>query len=153
FDNTLYERANLLTKVDRNWAKETNAYDAYRKNLQYGIDFGTGYLLEEWDKEYHNGRYGDIRLRAIDPQNVTFVQLPRDHNLQNAYIVIVREELPIMLAKRMYKGIADLIEPDREAPTESLIKKGYRRVQQFIKRGILSLGSQDKQPASYPVVD
>src|SRR6185312_8317109 len=96
-DQRLYEQAHELTKLDQHWARETNAYAAYRAWTQYAVALGTGYLGEEWDRTYW-GRHGDIALTAYAPDDVTFLQLPKDHDIQKAYLVLIKKELPLALA-------------------------------------------------------
>ncbi len=129
FDQSLYETGHVLTKLDRNWYVETNAHEPNRAHLQHAVAFGTGYLYQPWNKSFH-GSYGDIDLRAISPSDVTFVQLPRNHNIQQAYMVIIREELPLNLAKMMYPNIAHLMFSDRDAP--GWLAKGKQAVQRLM---------------------
>jgi hypothetical protein len=152
FNKTLYNQAHVLTKLDRNWYTETDAHDDYRANLQNAVAWGTGYLYETWNNRFH-GTHGDIDLQAYGPSDVTFVQLPRDHDIQKAYMVIIREEVPINLAKMTYENIADNLTPDRDAP--GWIAKGLRKVQQLMGGSpALRVGGRDRQKqTSFPTVD
>lgn len=153
FDKQLYNQAHTITKLDRNWYIETNAYNEHRSNLQNAVCFGTGYLVEDFDKGYW-GTHGDIRLRPFGPEDVTFVQLPKNHDIQQAYMVIIREELPINLAKAQYKNIASALTPDREAP--GWLMKGLRKMQSLMGGSpALRVGgpAQRKQEGSFPTVD
>src|SRR5262245_26064004 len=120
WDNRLYDQAHCLTDLDRNWYRTTYANEPTRAALQYATTTGTGYLLQTWDKYFWSPFRGDIRLSAIAPQNVTFIQLPADHDIQRAYAVIIREELPINLAKAIYAEqnpmFAASLVPDRDQP-------------------------------------
>lgn len=153
FDKALYGQAHIITKLDRAWYQETNAYEKYRANLQNTVTFGTGYLMEDWDKDYW-GNHGDIDLRALDPKDVTFVQLPANGNIQKAYAVIVREEMPINLAKATYYAHADKLVPDRDTP--NWLVKGLRKVQKFLggSPALATAGTSGRRnTGSFPTVD
>lgn len=156
WDQSKFDTAAMLTNLDRNWAETTSANGPHRSCLQYGVGFGTGYLYETWDKHYWGPTAGDIRLEAFGPGDVTFVQLPKDHNIQRAYAVIIREELPINLAKAVYgqtsKAFADQLTPDRDSP--GWLIKGLKKVQQFLSPALRVAGRmQPDNTASFPTVD
>ena len=156
-DATLYERAHLLTKRDRDWFRRTSAQARIREGLQNAVGFGTGYFYQDWDKAYWGPGRGDVRLTALDPSDVTCIQLPKDHDLQRAYMVLIRFELPINLARSIYRynpGFAAALEPDRESP--GWLIKGLKKVQQLTGLGspVLRLSASDRAPAgSFPTVD
>lgn len=156
WDNSLYNQAHILTDLDRNWYQSTQAYLEHRKGLQNAVIKGTGYWLEEWNKNYWGPNKGDVELLSVDPADVTFVQLPADNDLQKAYMVIVRYEMPINLAKRLYMpinpGFAQALVPDQESP--SWIMKGLQKVQQFVSPA-LRVAGRTRQTAngSFPTVD
>jgi hypothetical protein len=148
WDMGLYERAHILTKLDRNWYVETNAYDKHRANLQYAVALGTGYLYEIFDREDQ-----EITMTAVPPQNVTFVQLPADHNIQKAYMVIIKEEVPINLARRRYHFHRDALVPDRDAP--NWLMKGLRKLQRLMggSPALRVAGNSRRNTGSFPTVD
>lgn len=157
WDNRLYDTAHTLTNLDRHWYTYTRAHDAHRAVTQYGVATGTGYFWQTWDRSFHSARRGDIRLSALSPADVTFIQLPRDHDLQRAYGVLVREELPINLARAIYgvdnpRFAASLV-PDRDAP--GWLQKGLQKVQQFLAPALRVAGRSPGQnaDASFPTVD
>ena len=159
WNNELHDVAHTLTNLDDNWYRTCQVFGKHRAAIQYAIATGTGYLMEGWDKHFHSPYRGDIRLSAIAPQDVTFVQLPRDHNIQRAYAVIIREELPINLARAIYAdspmrpGFADELVPDRDAP--GWIQKGLQKLQQFVSPALRVAGRSPNQQAqaSFPTVD
>lgn len=156
-DNKLYDVAHTLTKLDKNWYRTTYANEAHRAALQYAVATGTGYLYETWDKHFWSPYRGDIRLEALAPQDVTFVQLPKNHDIQRAYAVIIKEELPLNLARAIYaetnKEFADTLMPDRDAP--GWMQKGLRKVQQFVAPALRVAGRTPTAAAnaSFPTVD
>lgn len=160
WDQKLYDRAHTLTNLDRHWYRMTRAWEAHRGALQYGVGLGTGYLYETWDKHFHTPFRGDIKLQAIAPQDVSFVQLPKDHNIQKAYAVIIREELPINLARNIWAldnpAFAASLVPDRDAPSRGWLAKGLAKVQQFVSPALRiagRIGNQQEAGASFPTVD
>jgi hypothetical protein len=153
-----YNQAGVLTKLDRNWFNLEQTYDAIRTMGQLGITLGTAYGWQTWDPHFYGEYKGDIRLTALTPQNVTFVQLPNDHDIQRAYITLIREELPITLAKRIYRrtnaAFAEALAPDRDAP--GWIAKGLRKVQEFLSPALRVRGMRPgemDQNSSFPTVD
>jgi hypothetical protein len=155
WDQGLFSAAHMLTRLDKNWYRECNAREPYRAAIQYGVAKGTGYLVDSWDKDFHGAGMGDIRLGAWDPSDVMFVQMPRDHDLQRAYLAIIRYELPINLAKRIYGNIADQLVPDREAP--GWIMQGLTRLQRLA--GLSPIArffggtERDRPSGTFPTVD
>lgn len=157
WDQQLYDQAHTFTLLDRNLYRLPQIHAAFRSALQYGVGKGTTYLYETWASHFYGSNRGEIKLQALDPANVTFVQLPMDHDIQDAYCVIIREELPINLAKARYAGtnptFAAMLKPDREAP--GLLARGLQKVQQFISPALRvggRMGGRQDQ-ASWPVVD
>lgn len=150
----LFDRAKLLTQLDENWERTTFPTSQLRDALSYALGMGTGYLYEDWDTAKWGPGRGDIRLRSCDPKDITFVQLPKTHDIQQAYVVLIREELPLQLAKRMYawnSTFANGLRADREAP--GWIQKGLERVQQFMSPALRAGGSIRKANDSFPTVD
>jgi hypothetical protein len=157
WNNELYDTAHMLTNLDQHWNEQTFANEAYRGALQYAVAKGTGYLFEGWDKHFHSSHRGDIRMSAIDPADVGFVQLPKSHDIQRAYAVIIREELPINLAKAIYAetnpAFAEALVPDRDAP--GWLQRGLQKVQQFVSPALRVAGRSPANTAqsSFPTVD
>ena len=156
-DQKLFDVAHTLTNLDRNWYRTTYANEAHREALQYAVATGTAYLYETWDKHFWSPYRGDIRLSALAPQDVTFIQLPKGNDIQRAYAVIIREELPLNLARAIYAetnpGFAEALVPDRDAP--GWLQKGLRKVQQFVAPALRAAGRTSPAAAqsSFPTVD
>jgi hypothetical protein len=156
WDKDLYQNAYRLTELDDDWYRRCKTNQRIREVVQYGVAFGTGYFWQTWDKHFHGPAQGDIKLKAVGPANVTFVQMPDDHDIQKTYVTIVREELPIATARAMFDdtnpGFARSLQPDRGNP--SWLIKGLRKVQQFLAPALRVGGlTQEKQTGSYPTVD
>jgi hypothetical protein len=153
----LYDAAHALTLRDRAWNRETHAFLAYRQLLQYAVSLGTGYGVCTWDKHFHSPFRGDVRLDAFAPDQVTFIQLPRDGDLQRAYVVLLRYELPINLARAIYSdtnpAFAAALTPDRDTP--NWMQKGLEKVQTFLAPALRVAGRRpgESQQTSFPTVD
>lgn len=151
------EIARILTKIDHHWTKLEHTYTAHRQVMQNMVALGTGYGWQTWDKHFHGHYKGDVRLQALSPAHVTFVQLPNDHDIQRAYIVLIREEIPINLARRIYgrtnRRFAELLTADRDAP--SWIERGLKKVQAFLGGSpVLNLGRRARrEDSTFPVCD
>lgn len=154
---SLFGQAGTLSKLDHNWFHLEQTYTALRTCLQHAVTLGTGYGWQTWDKHFHGEYKGDIRLVGLPPDRVTFVQLPGDHDIQRAYITLIREELPINLAKRIYartnRAFADALQPDRDSP--SWMAKGLRKVQEFLSPALRVRGMRagEHDDASFPTCD
>ncbi len=149
-----FERAHMLTNLDRNWERTTFANLVVRDVVGTALAKGTAYFYEDWDPAFWGAGRGDIRLACVDPADVTFIQLPRNHNIQQAYITLIKQEIPLQLARRMYAkypAFAANLRPDHDSP--GWIAKGLRRVQQFISPALRAGGSIRKQNDSFPTVD
>lgn len=156
-DQELYDAAAHLTKRDQAWFRSTKVHQSMRSIMQYGVGFGTGYAYQVWDRDYWGPGRGDIRLTPVAPDDVFCVQLPADHDLQKAYAVIIRFEVPINLARRIYHktnpAFANALQPDRDSP--GWIEKGLRKVQEIMGGSpIFRLGGRDrKTTGNFPTVD
>lgn len=155
WDQSLYDTAHILTDLDSNWYLTTNPNKEYRRALQAGVIKGTGYLLEEWDPYFWGANRGDVKLTYFDPSDVTFLQMPKDNDIQKAYMVILRYELPINLARHMYArypAFAAGLTPDQESA--SWLIKGLRAVQQFVSPALRVAGkTRPSGEGSYPTVN
>ena len=153
-----FDRAHLLTNLDEHWWRVTFAHEQIRAALMQAVGKGTSYLYQDWDKSKWGPGRGDIRLRACDPSMVTFIQLPNTHEIQQAYVVLIRNTLPLQLAKRMYASnptFANALRPDGNAFGSDLIQRGLNYVQKWISPALRTSGTRagEKNDLSYPTVD
>jgi len=155
WDNSLYDLAHLVTSLDRNWYLTAMPNEQHRSGLQTAVVKGTAYWVETWDKHFWGMGKGDVRLEAFDPADVTFVQLPADRDIQRAYMVIIRREMPINLARRIFApvnlGFANSLVPDRDSP--GWLQRGLDKVQKFLSPALRAAGRQNNMSGSFPTVD
>lgn len=116
-DAEFYDHAEIQNKLFMAWWLNTFADRTIRKMLQYAAVCGTGYLHVGWDPNLLGSDRGDISIGALGPGDVMPIQLPPSNDLQKAYAVIIREELPINAVRKRYWQFRDLIVPTRSAPT------------------------------------
>lgn len=111
---TFREQNVMLNKTYMCWQTMVFADRAWRKAWQYAAGGGTGYLGIRWEPNYwYNGK-GEIVLDAYGPMDVLPVGLPRSHDLQKAYLTVIRVETPYHELIRRYPEYADKIKPSRE---------------------------------------
>lgn len=108
------EQQVILNKLYMSWQTMTFADRILRKAWQYATAGGTGYLGIRWERDFWFKGKGDIVLDAYGPMDVMPLGLPRNHNLQQAYAVIIRVETPYHEVIKRYPEYIDKIKPSRE---------------------------------------
>lgn len=151
-DNREYDdQCVVLNKLTNGWWHNTFADRAIRKGLQYAVGLGTGYVGPVWEKDFWCYGRGDIKLHTYGPRDVLPIQLPHDFDLQRAYAVIIRTEVPLAMAHAMYPEYADLIQADRTRP--GWFRRGMKKAQRFMSP-VLNLSDKDRDSEiNCPVVD
>ncbi len=151
----LDESSELLNKLLLNWYQTTFADRQIKKALQYAAVLGTGYLGPDWKSDYWTHGRGDIVLKAYSPENVLPTQLPEDKNIQRAYAVTFKEEVPINLAHSMFPTQRHKIIPDRQSP--SGLRKGLSKVGSYLSPVLNRFGIGGKTAKAvdsiFPTVD
>jgi hypothetical protein len=138
--NKLYRAWYLSMFVDR-WIKGALQYAGMSK----------GYLELYWDPDAREGT-GDIGLKLHGPRDVLPVGLPPSHDLQKAYAVAIRNEVPIYEAQAAYPEYSSLIVPDRNVPTgtKPWVERAWSFLQSF---GTFGAGNAEDIPNPFPTVD
>ncbi len=121
-------RVEVVDKMWLGWWNVTSADRSWRTGLQWACGAGTSYLCPRWDADFHGPSKGDIRIDVKGPRHVLPIQLPANHDLQQAYAVLICSPTPLDLARRTWPEFADLIVADRETPT------GFRKVITQVQR-------------------
>jgi len=151
----LYDQMGVLNKLLLGWYMTTFADRGIRRALQWAGAMGKGYSSPIYMPDDWTIGRGDIHLLDYGPRDVLIIQPTRDNNLQRAYAVLIRNEVPIALAHSMYPHLQHLIKPDREAP--SMMRRGVEKVQRFLSPVLNILGStaggKENTPAIFPTVD
>lgn len=152
-DNSEFDHnAMVLNKMTSAWYLSTFADRSIREALQWAAVMGTGYVSPVWERDYWVAGRGDIKLHTYGPRDVIPVQIGRDHDIQNAYTVIIKTEVPIARMLQTYPEFADRIRPDREQP--AWLAKGLKRVQRFLSPvlSMVAKNKEDEEPV-FPVCD
>lgn len=151
----LDKQVEILNHLLMSWYQTTFADRGIKKGLQYAAVLGTGYIGPDWNKTFWTKGRGDIVVKAWSPENVLVTQLPSDHDIQRAYAVTLREEVPINLARAMFPTQAHRIVPDRNAP--SGLRKGIGKMASFLSPVLNRFAADQKSRKSidqvFPVVD
>jgi hypothetical protein len=145
----------ILNRLLLNWYQNTYADRAIKKALQYAAVMGTGWIGPDWKSNYWTRGRGEIILNVTAPEDLLPVQMPKDHNIQRAYAVTIREEVPINLARSMFPTQAHRIHPDRDAPGG--LRKGISRMGSFLSPVLNRFAADQRSRKAvdtvYPVVD
>ncbi len=155
-DNHSYDdQCTLLTKTFRSWWSSGHPPQAIREGLQWTAVGGIGYLNPVWRVDMNGFGRGDIALNVYGPREVLFVQLPKDHDIQRAYVVIILVETPIAMAHAMYPEYSDKIAPSRDRPAN--MKAAQSRVQRYLSYVMNRFGpggrGKEEEEVMWPVVD
>lgn len=151
-DNRKYDdQSVVLNKLTDGWWHNTFADRSIRKALQYAVGLGTGYASPIWEQDFWCMGRGDVKLHIYGPKDVLPIQLPADMDIQRAYCVIIRTEVPLAMAHAMHPLYADLIKPDRSRP--GWFRRGMKKVQRFMSPVLNLSDSQKDREVNSPVVD
>lgn len=146
--------AAILNKLLMSWYLGTFADRGIRKALQWAAVGCKGYVSPSWKNDLWVTGRGDIALTDYGPRDVFPFQLGRDHDLQKAYAVTIRDETPFARACATYPTQIDLLDPDRSTPT--WMKRGVRRVQKFLSPVLERFGpgrGRESDDTTFPTVD
>ncbi len=151
----LEQQAEVLNKLLQSWYLGAYADRSIRKCLQYAAGMGSGWIGPDWKSHYWTKGRGDIQLVVNSPEDVLPVQLPSDMDIQRAYAVTIREEVPINLARAMFPTMAGKITPDRQAP--SGLRKGLTKMGAFLSPVLNRFAADQRAKKAvdsvFPVVD
>jgi hypothetical protein len=143
----------ILNKLLMSWYLQTFADRSVRDALQWAAT-GCGYLGPVWRKDYWCAGRGDIALKPYGPTSVKPYQIGSDHDLQQAYVVTIVDEVPYAKAMAMYPTQIEKIVPSRTTPT--WMRKGIRRVQKFLSPVLQRFGpgeSKKSDISEFPTID
>lgn len=150
----LMKQGVILNKLFRAWYMNTRAYSSIRSALQWAAAGGIGYVSPVWEKDFWVAGRGDIHLKVYGAKDVLPVQIGRDHDLQKAYAVTLRDEMPLNQAWAKFPTHTDLLHPDRGSPT--WLRKGLQKVQRFLSPALNAFGQgrgKDRDNSPFPTVD
>ena len=151
-NNQWHTQASKLSKLKDAWWYNTFADMSTAEAIAYAAVDGTGYLMPYWKKNFHAMGRGDIALEPYGVDNVLTLQLPSNNDLQDAYAVIIYEEVPLHLAHRQYPLYADQIKADRDSP--GWLAEAAKRMKRFASAFLNMAGPRSgDEDALYPTCD
>ena len=153
-DRKADNRVHALNKRQQHWYFQTFADQRVRDVYQYAAVFGTGYIVPAWKRKHWGYGSGDIELKVLSPRDVLPVQLPPDGNLQDAYIVTLRFETPVNMARAAWPTDIDKLIPDRDSPTG--LMRASNQMLQFLSPALNvgnALRGRENQNHAWPTVD
>jgi hypothetical protein len=154
-DNAQFKQlTEILNKLLMAWYLGTFADRSIRKALQWAAVGCKGYVSPGWKNDFWMTGRGDIALTDYGPKDVLPFQMGRDHDLQKAYAVTIRDEVPYARAAALYPTCIDLLDPDRSTPT--WMRRGARRVQKFLSPVLERFGpgrGRESDETTFPTVD
>jgi len=156
-ENELFQTSvDHLNKTTVAWWKTTRAARKFRAALQWAT-VSTGYLSPVWERNFWPNGKGDIDLKPYGPRDVLPVQIGRDHNIQDAYAIVICNEVPINKAREMYPQFADLMKPDRETPSwySGMLGRIRNKARSTYPRHLLDIigGQKEDSTPSGPTID
>jgi hypothetical protein len=116
-DNQEYNRqVDVLNKCYMAWYMSGFVDRKIRAALQYAAVEGTGYLMTSWDPAYWGPGKGEVELTALGVDQVLPLGISPDNwDLQKAYGVVIRRQVPVVDVIRRYPTSAGDIAPDGES--------------------------------------
>lgn len=151
----LIEKVIINNKLLMSWYRTTAADRVIKEALQYAAVMGTGYVGPSWESQFWTHGRGDIVLKSYAPYEVLPYQLPKDNNLQRAYMVTIKQEHPINLVRAMFPTMALRIKADRQTP--SGMKSFGRGFNSFLSpvlsRFGINMRKRDAGTEIFPMVD
>lgn len=107
------EQNSILNKGFMAWQNMTFADRRLRGAWQFATAGGTGYIGPRYDPNYYYRGKGDIVWDRYGPLDVIPLGLPADLNMQGAYAVAGRKQMPIHKVWRMFPMQRDNIRANR----------------------------------------
>ena len=151
-NNNWHDQASKLTKLKDSWWWNTFADMSIAESIAYASVDGTGYASPYWKKNFHAMGRGDIALESYGRDNILTVQMPSNNDLQDAYAVIICEEVPLHLAHNQYPLYADQIKPDRDSP--GWLAQAAKRAKSFASTFLNMAGPRKgNEDGLYPTCD
>jgi len=154
-DNSEFrDLATILDKMLLSWYLNTFADRSIRQAIQYAMGATKGWICPQWKSDFWVTGRGDIKLNVKGPRDVLPFQIGSDHDIQAAYAVTIRDEVPFAKAIATYPTKLDILSPTRSTPT--WMRKGIRRVQKFLSPVLNQFGpgrGGDNDEALFPTID
>ena len=153
-DNKLLDKTvGTLNQMHRAWYFNTFADREIRAALQFSGVGASGYVSLGYKRDFWSAGRGDIILSHHGPRAILPIQIGPDHDLQEAYAVVVKVEMGLMRAIAKWPDHTHLFSPVGDRPT-SMWRRAMRKLK--FKSPALNASEQDKHKeddAGFPTVD
>jgi hypothetical protein len=116
--NVYGDSATMMNKVARAVYLESFFDRALKGALQYAMATGDGYIWLKYSRSMYGRGEGKIKFDYLGALDVLPVQMPRDNDLQEAYLVTIVDMPPVARAHAMFPMFQDKLKPQA--------KKKYR---------------------------
>lgn len=110
--------ATMMNKVARAVYLESFFDRSLKGALQYAMATGDGYIWTKYSRSRYGRGEGRIKFDYLGSLDVLPVQMPRDNDIQEAYLVTICDLLPVARAHAMFPLFQDKLKP--------LAKRKYR---------------------------
>lgn len=148
--NTKYEaQADILNKCAWAWYNGTYASQVLQLAVQYSAVQYIGWLITEWNPNFHAPGIGDVQLTAGGPTDVLLLFPDQTYDEQKAYGVIIVKEMPLVEAWATWPDFKDKLSPTSE--NASWWAKAYSAVRSGVY-SFFQTSEQDSFPKSFPTV-
>lgn len=150
-DNKGFERnVYTLNKLWKGWWGNTFADRGIRKAKQWAAVTGTGWVSPLWNNDFYVTGRGDIDLQTYGAMDVLPIQMPQDGNIQRAYAVMIKSEMPLAMAHAMFPMWADKITADRSST--GFARRAKETFSRFLSP-ILRHNERKSKDTPFPVCD
>lgn len=105
------DSAGMMNKVARALYLESFFDRSLKGALQYALLTGDGYIWPKYSRSLYGRGPGRIKFDYLGALDVLPVQMPRDNDLQEAYIVTIRDFVPVAKAHSMFPMFQDKLRP------------------------------------------
>lgn len=143
----------VLNKCFRGWWSSTFADRKIKGALQHALS-ASGYIMVRWNPNFWSPDRGDIELVPLAGEDVFVVMPSKDGDIQKAYAVLIREEVPLAEAWARFPTKRHEIQPTRSHA--SWMRKPQSGIQKLVSPFMAALGRTPtgaRKDAIYPTVD
>jgi hypothetical protein len=111
-DASFYDQsAAMMNKAARALYLESFFDRSLKGALQYALVTGDGYIWPKYSRSLYGRGPGRLKFDYLGALDVLPVQMPRDNDLQEAYIVTICDFVPVAKAHSMFPLFQDKLKP------------------------------------------
>lgn len=110
------EEANMMNKVTRSLYLECFVDRSLRDALQYSALTGAGFLSPYYARSMYGRGKGQFYFEALGQPDVMPVQLPKNKDYQEAYVVTIARVMPVAKAHALFPAFQSKLKPFARTP-------------------------------------